>query len=799
MGKKSKGKNKTAKVFFDKNKSTRSNIAVKDKPKIKLLYHGDSPKVNTGFGVVAREILGRLYKTGKYEIFCLGINDRGDTSSNFEAPGIHHFALPDLHNDPYGIHRMPEVLQKVRPDVIFTLNDVWVLFGSERNRTKHWFIKTIKQHCPHTPWIFYFPIDSRPWTKEWTDLAYSADKTVVYSKYATDVLKEIYPNKSPVFIPHGVSFDRFKILDKDARVKGRKEMGIPENKFMIGFVSRNQPRKNPSAVVEIFKMANEGYRKCNDCGAVRTFFDPKCEYCGGSNDNAVNFDAPLEGNGLLYLHFNMHDPMGLDMSKVVNDNDAGRNLVVRKNHNIAKGVPDNEFTAILNTLDCHFLTTAAEGFGLTVIESMACGVPNISTRTTAVTEQLEEGRGWLVIPKIHWIFDDAANTRKHVIDPEGAIKALTEVYSDWKKRGDNRWGPECTKRVQKGLQYCKAHSWDRAAESFDREITAAIAERRPFTSLFTKDKNKPKVLFVRSGGNYGDLLHTIPAIKKFLEFNPSAEAAYAVPEKFIDIFKDQYDFIREFIAMDRMSDKQDSKDPMQISFFDMTNPEHKIESATYPFIDKTREEIYLMHLGLENPEILDLIGCFNLTDVELRKAAKSVKSLTNRQQDDFVVALCKENIDRRTSWGTLNENWDKLKQVIDKPTLNIKVVEIENIDNFSSNLALMANCDLTICTDNTYLPFLAALDIKTVALISPFWSNVKLRYHRNPIIISKKVLREQGQKEPGEPTSASIFMESITHGEVAAQILSEMMKKKKAREMSNIEKVEEVEDVGVNS
>jgi hypothetical protein len=42
--------------------------------KIKVLFYGDAPTASTGFGVVAKNILTNLHKTGKYDITILGVN-----------------------------------------------------------------------------------------------------------------------------------------------------------------------------------------------------------------------------------------------------------------------------------------------------------------------------------------------------------------------------------------------------------------------------------------------------------------------------------------------------------------------------------------------------------------------------------------------------------------------------------------------------------------------------------------------------------------------------------------------------
>ena len=38
----------------------------------------DSPCVNTGFGRVCRNLVERWVKTGKYQIVCMGTNDRAE-------------------------------------------------------------------------------------------------------------------------------------------------------------------------------------------------------------------------------------------------------------------------------------------------------------------------------------------------------------------------------------------------------------------------------------------------------------------------------------------------------------------------------------------------------------------------------------------------------------------------------------------------------------------------------------------------------------------------------------------------
>lgn len=778
-----KKKNSSAKDWRLKQAAKQRTQATVYNPKYKLLYYGDSPKVRTGFGRVAFEILSRLYRTGKYEIHCVGINDRGDPT-DFQGPGIFHYPLPHLREDPYGQARLPEVLAQVKPNVMFVLQDIWVLEGMERNGTKNWFISMMKKTAPNLPWVLYFPVDSRPWKKAWAELAYSADKTVVYAKYAIDVLKEIAPDEEPLFIPHGVDLEGFKIVPDELRNQVRQSMGVAEDQFMVGFVSRNQPRKNPAAAFEIFKMANEGYRKCTPCGAVRNLHDPRCEYCGASHEEAVEYPSVLEGKGVFYPHFNWKDGMGIDMQKVVDDNGGAPNILVRHNHNVAYGLPQQEFNAVLNALDCQLLTTMAEGFGLSVAECMAAGVVNIATRTTAVTEQLEEGRGHLILPKSHIIFDDAANTRKHIIDYEDAIKALASVYEDWKNRGEERWGPVTKEMVQKGLAFCRDHNWNDIAKEFEKVFEDAMQERVSLVNLF--EKSEKNFMFARPAGTVGEVLQTLAPIRKIREENPDATMYYALPKSCVDVLDGHFtDLIDGFIRVDRMSDfVPRGKQPPRIVFFDMMFPETKWESATYPYNDKAKSEIYCMHIGVDSTYAdLRELGVGAELDLERGlelKKAQVEKFTPGNDPNNFTVCLIPEATERRKSWGDGVTNWADLDALCSKIKGGVNVVTINSNKSFMENLELAANCDLVVTVDNAYCDFLCAINHPTVLLISSHFANSRFYSFDNCAMVTKE---DYGTRvlDPPNPNQPSQLVDDITVGEVGAKVFSAHKKWKKER------------------
>jgi hypothetical protein len=98
-----------------------------------ILYCGDVG-VETGFGRVAQQLIPALAE--HHEVHALCVNWHGDPSPMQEHcrmyPAMAHGS------DPFGSHRIGELVQIVKPDVVFIVNDIWVAIslvdGSSHSR-----------------------------------------------------------------------------------------------------------------------------------------------------------------------------------------------------------------------------------------------------------------------------------------------------------------------------------------------------------------------------------------------------------------------------------------------------------------------------------------------------------------------------------------------------------------------------------------------------------------------------------------------------------------------------------------
>jgi glycosyltransferase involved in cell wall biosynthesis len=100
-------------------------------------------------------------------------------------------------------------------------------------------------------------------------------------------------------------------------------------------------------------------------------------------------------------------------------------------------VPAGDLPLLYNAASVAILPSVYEGFGLPLLEAMACGAPIVSSNTSSLTE----------------IGGDAA----HYFDPydlEAMVNAIRSVWRDTALQAEMR---------RRGLRQADRFSWDRAA------------------------------------------------------------------------------------------------------------------------------------------------------------------------------------------------------------------------------------------------------------------------------------------------------------------------------------------------
>lgn len=134
-------------------------------------------------------------------------------------------------------------------------------------------------------------------------------------------------------------------------------------------------------------------------------------------------------------------------------------------HDSFRGLEDDELRVLYNAADLYVSPTMAEGFGLCQAEALACGVPVVSTRYSAVTEVV--GPGGILIDPAYYLTNAYAHEWALVDEPAmtEAVEYLINHPAKARELGNL------------GRRHVARYTWQGCVEVFDRLITqpAAVA------------------------------------------------------------------------------------------------------------------------------------------------------------------------------------------------------------------------------------------------------------------------------------------------------------------------------------
>lgn len=428
------------------------------KKKIKLLFYGDSPTCDTGFGTVSKSILPRLHATGLYDITIIGINFWGDPH-DFPFK-IWPACYGQGNKDIYGLEHVIELLEKHDFDVLFTLQDTFIFnargFGNAIRNIRDGAEKFEEGTHPKTgeriqnivrrggkgfKWLMYYPIDAKP-EKKWLDESVKlCDIAVPYTHYAAEESRKIVERDYNV-IYHGFDpkiFYPMQPEEKDAFQKKYFPKIDFTRDFMVCNINRNQSRK----------------------GLLQTFL-------------AFKIFQQLYPNALLYTHCNVHDvggnlqimarQLGIDNRWIYPD---------PRMWEMGKRIPADYINGILNISEINMSTTLGEGFGLSMIEAMGAGTINVFPGNTAITEILAEGRGITV---------KCGNTPNNLImvghEDNSLIRPVVDVDNMVEKLIYAHRSPEQRNAIEeRAYDWALANcNWDKIAEKFHTLIQSNLSK-----------------------------------------------------------------------------------------------------------------------------------------------------------------------------------------------------------------------------------------------------------------------------------------------------------------------------------
>lgn len=341
---------------------------------MKILWCSDGG-VASGFARVAHSIIENLPED--WEIHHLAVNHNGDP---YETKKNHKLYPARLGGDLLGINRLQPLIKSLQPDVIFILNDPWVIYDY------------LTRIPIESKVVAYTPVDAECMDKAWVDNIAKINQLITYTEFGKEEFVKVNKNFDNIkVIPHGTDITKFYPLDK---VESKEKLGIDPKLFVVFNGNRNQPRKRVDLTIKAFA------KFAKDKPDVR-----------------------------LYLHMGMIDA-GWDVEKLCKRYGIIEKLIMTgKNISPSTYVPDNQLNLIYNAADVGLNTSMGEGWGLCNIEQACCKVPQIVPNYSATKEIFASDEAFHInIERVEPHL--GILTEGCIIDVDHAAELLERVYQN---------------------------------------------------------------------------------------------------------------------------------------------------------------------------------------------------------------------------------------------------------------------------------------------------------------------------------------------------------------------------------
>lgn len=400
----------------------------------KILYCGDA-FVETGFGRVAENILPILAK--KHDVSVLAVNYHGDPHPDTGKYKVYPASV--YGSDPFGSHRMVDVVMREQPDLVWVTNDIWVAISLWDS------VKALKDEIGFKFFV-YTPIDSYGLFNELLEPINEWDGIATYTEFGAQEIARMGYEKPVHIFGHGTDFTKFFPLDKQ---ECREELGVPQDVFVVFNGNRNQPRKRIDLTIKGF----------------------------------IKF-AKDKPDARLWLNMGQKD-LGWDIiplfRRVARDEDfdpAGKLILTNPHFSTMNCLPVEQLNKVYNACDVGINTCIGEGWGLVNTEHAATGVAQIVPDHTSCKEIFDG------IPRIEvesWEVDRNYGLDRGQPSPDSLAALLNEYYYDRDKLA--AVGQWCHDRVHE-----KQYTWPyigKQVKAIVKEVLDAVKPPREFKGFGT--------------------------------------------------------------------------------------------------------------------------------------------------------------------------------------------------------------------------------------------------------------------------------------------------------------------------
>lgn len=372
--------------------------------KKKVMLLGDDMRLNSGIGVMSKEIVeGTLSRFDWVQIGGAIKHPHAGQVADLSEEYQKKFNIKDAYCKIYAIHGYgnPDALRQImaieKPDIILHFTDprYWSwLYAMEHE---------LRQNIP----LGYINIwDDLPFPRWNEDFYESCDLLMAISKQTYNINKHVCQRKPRVegkdlfYTPHGIDENKYFPIspsEPEQMAFRNKVVDWHDYEFIAFLNSRNIRRKGISDLLAAFKLFRSKLPK-------------------DKQDKVA-----------IILHTDPVDKNGTDLPAVANALEPDMKVIFSN-----QKLPFETLNRLYNVADVTCNPSSAEGFGLSHMESMMAGTPTIAT----VVGGLQDQMGFRIMKPVDNI-EGAAESQYITIDdftaetPSNSTGLMTEKHGPW--------------------------------------------------------------------------------------------------------------------------------------------------------------------------------------------------------------------------------------------------------------------------------------------------------------------------------------------------------------------------------
>lgn len=415
-----------------------------DPRKIRIACISDSPKLTTGFGIVAKMLYQSFMDYG-FDISVFGLLDIAqDTENELPYPFTPVSPMNLMgHSLTNGQLMYAMFIKRHRPDLVFILtspgNAKEFVNGIFDGRVAD-FTKNGKTFTP--PILLYTPIEGRPQHSShgetFAKVQALGGRVVLYCDSAKKQMAQEFPEITYEVCFHGSDHAPWQKYSEEDRQLLKKMVGL-EGKFIVGAVGTNKRTKNWPCLIY-------AARYLRDIGQDKDILfychtDAKHSYMEGTDLDDL---AKAYGVRDMFL-FKPDDMIQRNHPYLGTEYSSNTMEQVRQAQN---KIPDNriermyllghyDMVARYGLMDVYTDVSQVEGCGLPPIEAMMCGVPTISVMDGGVREEIHWRGARMIEPEPKKIWETwHTGSRLLTVDPYLVAEQILLLKEDDNLRND---------------------------------------------------------------------------------------------------------------------------------------------------------------------------------------------------------------------------------------------------------------------------------------------------------------------------------------------------------------------------